>query len=61
MTTYIRDGDGNLCQVLFETSTFYHAERVKDKSKIAVPRNSAKEVKVIEPFPGDWAIKSKAA
>lgn len=58
METYIRDSDGNLCKVLYKTRNFYHAERVKDKAVVAVPRNSAKVVQEPESFPGDWAIKA---
>ena len=56
METYIRDGDGSLCKVLYRTPSFYHVERVSDKAKIQVLRHSATIEKTVEAFPGDWAI-----
>ena len=56
MDKYIRDRDGFLCKVLFETPTFYHVERVKDGHTLPVPITSAVVVEPINSFPGDWAI-----
>ena len=55
---YIRNGDGHLCKVIFQTQTFYHVERVKDRIKMDVPRHSASIIKTLESFPGDWAIQA---
>ena len=60
METYIRDGEGKLCRVMFKTASFYHTERVIDNKKVAVPIAMATIVSPIDYFPGDWAINEGA-
>lgn len=56
MPRYIRDKEGNLHYVQFETDSFYYCIRVKDKAVRSIPIKEAKPVERVDAYPGDWAI-----